>query len=182
MKIVICPGIHAVDLTQQFVMSLGKLPNPVLVFPTDRYPAYSGWHIVQFLQAGSPELAPDDEILLIGFSAGVVGAASAAVLWQGLGKSVKALIAIDGWGVPLWGNFPIYRVSHDSFTHWSSALLGSGNESFYADPPVDHLELWRSPQRSWGWQVRSGYFAAQAHRPITACQFIQQLLSRHHES
>jgi len=44
-------------------------------------------------------------------------------------------------GVPLVGNFPIHRLSHDYFTHWSSAVLGSGNDSFYADPPVEHLEM-----------------------------------------
>ena len=61
---------------------------------------------------------------------------------------MKALIAFDGWGVPLVGNFPIYRISHDQFTHWSSELLGKGDKSFYADPPVEHLDLWRSDKDS----------------------------------
>jgi hypothetical protein len=172
-------------LTYQFVADLGKLSHPVLIFPADRYPAYSGWHILQFLQAHYREggLASKDEVLLIGFSAGVVGAAGAAVLWQAVGGRVKSLIAIDGWGVPLWGNFPIYRISHDAFTHWSSALLGAGEESFYAEPPVAHLELWRSPQRAQGWHVvKLSHPAAQeSHTPTTAAHFIQQLLRRHQE-
>ncbi|NJK53546.1 MAG: hypothetical protein HC936_13370 [Leptolyngbyaceae cyanobacterium SU_3_3] len=53
---------------------------------------------------------------------------------------------MDGWGVPLGGDFPIYRVSHDRFTHWSSAWWVAGLDSFYADPAVAHLDLWRSPQ------------------------------------
>jgi hypothetical protein len=154
MSIIICPGIHPPELTQQFLAGMGQLPAQVFVFPADRHPAYSSWHILQFLRS-QPEITLEQGIVMIGFSAGVVGAAGAAGLWQGSGGNIKALIAIDGWGVPLFGNFPIYRISHDSFTHWSSALLGSGNESFYAEPPIAHLELWRSPQTAHGWQVCS---------------------------
>ena len=55
--------------------------------------------------------------------------------------------------MPLTGNFPIYRVSHDYFTHWSSGLLGAGYKGFYADPEVEHLDLWRSPANVYGWQA-----------------------------
>ncbi|NES83160.1 MAG: hypothetical protein F6K10_18095, partial [Moorea sp. SIO2B7] len=36
----------------------------------------------------------------------------------------------------------------------SSALLGAGADSFYADPEVEHLDLWRSPQTTQGWWVK----------------------------
>jgi hypothetical protein len=84
-----------------------------------------------FLQTAAD---PQEPLLLIGFSAGVVGAIAAANLWQGQGRRVAAVIAVDGWGVPQVGDFPLHRVSHDYFTHWSSAVLGAGADSFYADP------------------------------------------------
>jgi hypothetical protein len=84
-------------------------------------------------------------ILIISFSAGVVGAIAAASIWQSIGGTIRAFIALDGWGVPLYGNFPIHRLSHDAFTHYTSSLLGSGEDSFYADPSVAHETLWRSP-------------------------------------
>ncbi|WP_421656938.1 hypothetical protein [Leptothermofonsia sp. ETS-13] len=108
--------------------------------------------------------------MFIGFSAGVAGAIGAAWGWQWWGGKVKALIALDGWGVPLVGNFPIHRVSHDYFTHWSSALLGAGEDSFYAEPGVEHLDLWRSPHTASGWHLTAG----SSHSPIrtTAARFI----------
>ena len=51
--------------------------------------------------------------MFIAFSAGVVAAVTAAMQWQGEGGKIKGLIAFDGWGVPLLGDFPVYRVSHD---------------------------------------------------------------------
>ena len=86
---------------------------------------------------------------------------------------VKALIAIDGWGVALWGNFPIYRLSHDYFTHWSSLALGGGDKNFYADPPVGHLDLWRSPQTTRGWQVNSNG----SKKGIAALDFIDKIIN-----
>lgn len=150
MNLIICPGMHSSELTQSFIENL-QLENhfDLLVFPTEKYPAYSAIHLYQWLE--SHQLG--SEIILIAFSAGVVGAFGAALFWQTRGGKVKALIAIDGWGVPLIGNFPIYRISHDYFTHWSSALLGGGKEGFYCQPGVRHLDLWRSPQSSWGWQA-----------------------------
>lgn len=191
MTVVICPGIHPPEFTRSFLAALGRRPQQDLVFPADRYPAYSAYHLWQFLRAEGLT-RPAQEILLIGFSAGVVGAIGAATLWQGCRGTVKALIALDGWGVPLVGNFPIYRLSHDPFTHWSSSWLG-GQAGFYADPPVAHLELWRAPHQARGWRMalenkpltleRSQELPAVEQKLIytTAACYLQQLLEYHGE-
>jgi hypothetical protein len=116
-------------------------------------------------------------LVFIGFSAGVLAAIVAAHAWQVGGGTVRALIAVDGWGVPLAGNFPIHRLSHDYFTHWSSALLGAGADRFYADPPIEHLDLWRSPHRAEGWWVRS--LPGQPLTRTTAASFLTALLNRY---
>lgn len=200
MTVLICPGIHPPELTRCFLAGLGRQPGQDLVFPADRYPAYSAYHIWQFLQDQMLQNQPlqnqegySREILLVGFSAGVVGAMGAAALWQGLSGivmgNVKALIALDGWGVPLAGNFPIYRISHDPFTHWSSNWLGGGREGFYADPPVSHLDLWQFPQRAKGWWVASGVEkrspypgqTGESKTYTTAGHFLSHLLQRYGE-
>ncbi|WP_013322325.1 hypothetical protein [Gloeothece verrucosa] len=174
MTYLICPGIHDPQLTNNFLEALKQQRinlTPLLVLPVDRYPTFSAFHIVDFLQQEYKN-NPFKQLTFISFSAGVVGAIGAAWRWRQQGKQVRALIAVDGWGVPLWGDFPIYRLSHDSFTHWSSALLGEGQESFYADPPVEHLDLWRAPQAATGWQIRKN------HRSwTTASSFLGRLLS-----
>ncbi|MBE9020436.1 hypothetical protein IQ272_30760, partial [Chroococcidiopsidales cyanobacterium LEGE 13417] len=109
----------------------------------------------------------------------VVGALGAAWGWQLMGGKVRAAIAVDGWGVPLFTNFPCYRLSHDYFTHWSSALLGESNDSFYADPPVEHLVLWRSLPTITGWWVHSDESHAQHRTYLTAAEFLSMLLKRH---
>lgn len=146
----ICPGVHAPSLTQSFVSSINWQGIDLLVFPSDLYPAYSGADIYQFLNQNQIERTT--EIIALGFSAGVVGAISGAWLWQLWGGKVKAVIAFDGWGMPVFG-FEVYRFSHDYFTHVTSAWLGSGRESFYADPPVAHLDLWRSPALAQGYSL-----------------------------
>ncbi|NES97184.1 MAG: hypothetical protein F6K32_18500 [Desertifilum sp. SIO1I2] len=181
LTLVICPGIHDPLLTQQFVegLQLGEMPGlKVVTFPASGIGAISSADISQFLwrQVGDPWRS--SELLFISFSAGVVGAIGAAWAWQGFGGKVKALIAIDGWGVPLVGFFPIHRVSHDYFTHWSSALLGAGSDSFYADPGVEHLTLWRSPQTVFGWQQTGG---SQKIR-TTASEFLKQAIARYESS
>jgi hypothetical protein len=182
--LIICPGIHEPQLTQDFLEGLngsetGNSPSclseNVLIFPTQDYPAYSAVHIVEFLQS-HPNLLKMP-IVFISFSAGVAGAIGAAWGWQLLGGTVKAFIAFDGWGVPLYGNFPIHRLSHDYFTYWSSALLGSGEDNFYADPAVEHLDLWRSPYTCQGWWVHSAAEGKPEQRTFTtAAQFVNQLL------
>ncbi|MBD2258925.1 hypothetical protein [Pseudanabaena sp. FACHB-2040] len=130
--------------------------------PTQESPwsVLSGYQVRQFLAAAlgvtDPELrqaAPAVNLFFLSFSAGCLGAVAAARHWYALGGSVGALFAVDGWGVALAEPFPVYRLSHDRFTHETSALLGSQHTDFYADPPVSHLDLWRSPHEALGWQV-----------------------------
>ncbi len=181
--IVICPGIHEPQLTQDFLAALQEnktdhgltgSTQKLLIFPTQDYPAYSSIHILQFLQRHASQTTP---IILISFSAGVAGAIGAAWGWEMLGGQVKAFIAFDGWGVPLQGNFPIHRVSHDYFTHWSSALLGTGEDSFYADPAIEHLDLWRSPDSCQGWWVqRIATGKTEKRNYTTTAHFVNNLL------
>jgi hypothetical protein len=175
MSIVICPGIHAAELTEQFLAGLQTEFSDLLVFPAHQHPAYSALHILKFLEQAGLKQEAGHSLIFVAFSAGVVGAIGAARLWQRAGGQVQALVAIDGWGVPLYGDFPIHRVSHDVFTHWSSAGLGAGQSSFYADPAVEHLEIWRSPQTVKGWQMA----AFHPQRETTAAQFLQSLLAHY---
>ncbi|MBD2072237.1 hypothetical protein H6F93_32725 [Leptolyngbya sp. FACHB-671] len=213
MSLIICPGIHPPELTASFLAGLEDVTRTPLreltnyfIFPSDRYPPYSAFHILETLYAwiGKPcknseqpdqnlstNLLPSSShasLVFLSFSAGVVGAIGAARTWQRSGGQVKAFIAVDGWGVPLRGEFPLYRLSHDFFTHWSSAPLGAAAESFYADPPVPHLELWRSPQTVWGYQLKGeerspSLFPNSPRRaPITAAAFLIDLLTRQIDS
>jgi hypothetical protein len=211
MGVIICPGVHSPELTQGFLAGLGKPfdPSTMCVFPAERFPAYSAPHILKFLgerflgeqflgeqwlnQDGQLRAASQKPLVLIGFSAGVVGAIGTAQVLQSLGVQVKALVAIDGWGVPLWGDFPIHRLSHDRFTHFTSRLLDQSHwdqnhwdqnhwsehhTSFYADPDVAHLDLWRSPQTALGWSTEG---SGQKQYPVTAAQFLQKLLIQYGE-
>jgi hypothetical protein len=183
MNIIICPGVHELELTQSFIegllgqFSISNIRQNIVVFPAENYPAYSAFHIWQFLRDAN--LAYSQPVIFISFSAGVVGAIAAAWMWQSQGGRVKAFIAIDGWGVPLGGDFPIHRLSHDYFTHWSSALLGGGEESFWADPAVGHLQIWSQPQSVVGWWTRCD--RAKSERPTrsTAAQFLTMLIERY---
>jgi hypothetical protein len=180
MRLIICPGVHDPVLTEEFLAGLEAdgdrplFPFKPLIIPTQSLPAYSAPHILGFLHDRlTPEFGNQQQsvpLAFISFSAGVVGAIATAHLWQAAGGTIAGLIALDGWGVPLLGNFPIHRLSHDSFTHWSSALLGAGGDSFYAEPAVPHLDLWRSPHMARGWCV----FDGQSRSPVrtTAAQFI----------
>ena len=189
MSIIICPGFHGPELTESFLEGLfedwRKLEESgdLLIFPAEAYPPCSAIDIFNFLCTAKPptsENGTEAGLLFISFSAGVVGAIGAAWGWRKLDRGVKAFIAADGWGMPLWGDFPIYRLSSDRFTHWSSALLGGGPENFYADPAVEHLDLWRSPQTARGWRLdeRTG---VQTASPITAAEFVNNLLKKHGE-
>jgi hypothetical protein len=179
MHIVICPGIHAPQLTQEFVQGLNETASDTykfLIYPNHDYAVLSP-HLLQFLQTqlGNPHWR--SPVVFIAFSAGVVGAILAANTWQSLGGQVLALIAIDGWGVPLFGNFPLHRLSHDYFTHWSSAMLGTGSHNFYAEPAVEHLTLWRSPQHVSGCYTKD----AQTLTHLSAAEFLIMLLEQYRE-
>lgn len=185
MYILVCSGIHDLQATQEFLQGIRKVTGQVsyrwLIFPTDRYPAYSaihiGWFLFSQLRAAHPQDWLSQAVVLMGFSAGVVGAIAAAWSWTLAGGKITALIAVDGWGVPLTGDFPIHRLSHDHFSHWSSALLGAGQDSFYAEPAVDHLNLWRSPDAAYGWWIYPD--SQHSPQPTTAAEFIATLLSRY---
>jgi len=180
--VIICPGIHNSQLTHEFLAGLQRCDSgnvervqQLLLFPSHEYPAYSAIHILNYLQRHLTLM--NTSVTFISFSAGVVGAIGAAWGWQMLGGTVKALVALDGWGVPLYGTFPIHRLSHDYFTHWSSALLGSGDSRFYADPPVEHLKLWEKPDSCPGWWVQRVKNGGEWRRYLTAAEFVVQLLS-----
>ncbi|MBW4641749.1 MAG: hypothetical protein KME23_01775 [Goleter apudmare HA4340-LM2] len=189
MNIIICPGIHEPELTQNFISGLReeiavsgvnhKTMN-ILIYPGNSFCNLSGFHILQFLR-DRLENRLKSPVVFISFSAGVVGAIMAASLWQLLGGHVKAFIAMDGWGVPLWANFPIHRMSHDYFTHWSSSLLGSGHNNFYAEPAVDHLFMWRSPQATQGWWVNSSMAVSPPASRLSAAKFLHLLLKCYEE-
>ncbi|WP_041566013.1 hypothetical protein [Nostoc punctiforme] len=196
MSIIICPGIHEPELTESFRVGLLDLvsngaiaPNyaNILLYPGKDALVLSAFHILQFLRARLTD-SLKSPIIFISFSAGVVGAIGAAHLWQLLGGTVKAFIAIDGWGVPLQGNFPIHRMSHDYFTHWSSRLLGCGQNNFYAQPAVDHLSMWRcltksrsesTSQAVQGWWVDSSIEISPPKGYLTAAEFLLMLLKRY---
>ncbi|BAY23021.1 hypothetical protein NIES2100_27850 [Calothrix sp. NIES-2100] len=189
MSIIICPGIHEPELTESFIAGCLNLNSDssstqekvnILVYPEPGVLSLSPVHILQFLHNCLDDRL-ESPVFFISFSAGVVGAILAANSWRLLGGKVTAFIAIDGWGVPLWGDFPIHRISHDYFTHWSSSLLGSGNNNFYAQPAVDHLFIWRSPQTVRGFAVNpTEEFYPKSDR-TSAAQFIQQLLKHYEE-
>ncbi|MDQ2097677.1 MAG: hypothetical protein QQW96_08530 [Tychonema bourrellyi B0820] len=188
MRLVICPGIHDRKLTDCFLAGLSEVWGnvepwqntqtfqSVKIFPAHKHPPFSALDIFHFLC--SQELA-GESLVFVSFSAGVVGAIGAALLWQQMGGKVGAFIALDGWGVPLGGNFPIHRLSHDRFTHWSSAILGSGGDSFYADRPVAHLDLWRSPQTAQGWQISHTADGIETAKSATAATFLVHLLKHY---
>ncbi len=182
----ICPGIHEPKLTQDFLRGLrcsktsSNWTHNVLIFPTQNYPAYSAGHILEFLRH---RLSVEQTgVVFISFSAGVAGAIGAAWMWQELGGKVEAFLAIDGWGVPLYGDFPIHRLSHDYFTHWSSRLLGAGEDSFYAEPPIEHLDIWRSPHLCQGYWIHPAADGRSEYRThITAAEFINKRLGELHK-
>nr|WP_265271515.1 hypothetical protein [Nostoc sp. KVJ3] len=197
-SIIICPGIHEPELTESFKVGLLDMVADsaiaynsanILIYPGKDVLVLSALHILQFLRDCSIN-SLKSPIIFISFSAGVVGAIGAAHLWQLLGGSVKAFIAIDGWGVPLQGNFPIHRMSHDYFTHWSSSLLGSGQNNFYAQPAVDHLSMWKCLTKSrsasnlqtvQGWWVDSLIEISPPKGYLTAAEFLLMLL-KHYEA
>ncbi|MCM0591562.1 MAG: hypothetical protein ACSI46_19100 [Gloeotrichia echinulata DVL01] len=190
MSIIICPGIHEPALTESFISgcldriserSIGKNTEKILTFPGQGYLTLSAFHILHFLGDRLKDRL-ESPVIFISFSAGVVGAIVAASGWQLLGGNIKAFIAIDGWGVPLVGNFPIHRMSHDYFTHWSSSWLGAGQDNFYAEPAVEHLSMWRSPQTVQGCWVDPSLGVPPPSDRLSAAEFLHLLLMRYQEN
>jgi hypothetical protein len=181
MTVVLCPGMHDPQLTDAFWKAIGQRYRQLYtkVIPTAfQVPEANLWgvsplHILRFLHQS---VSISEPILIISFSAGVVGAIAAAWAWQLQGGSIRTFVAMDGWGVPLSGSFPIYRLSHDEFTHWSSQPLGMGQAPFYAEPGVGHLDLWRSPDQAWGWRLQDN----QPQR-VTAADAICRILYNAYE-
>ena len=172
--IIICPGFHPPQATAEFITAMGWQTSNTdfLIIPPKILP-YDFRAIAQWLWQ---QVSLQTPLFFLGFSAGVVGALGAAIAWQQRGGIVKGLIAIDGWGVPTpLGGFPIYRVSHDAFTHYTSQLLGKGKENFYCSPPVSHLALWQRPDLAWGWwEIKLG-----CQVRCSAATMIKEILNCH---
>ena len=196
MPIIICPGIHEPALTESFIQAclnqIGESGSnekqvDILVFPGQDYLTLSAFHILHFLcdSFGAPSYRLSNKlkspVMFICFSAGVIGGIGAATAWQLLGGHVQAFIAIDGWGVPLVGNFHIHHLSHDHFTHWTSAYLGMGENNFYAEPAVDHLAMWQSPQSVQGQWVNPSFGFSPPKNYLSASEFLNLLLERYKE-
>ena len=176
---VICGGIHSSWLTDSFVDSFAQTieeisETNICVIPTLKILPYDVLSIYHFLcqECGKPEASPP--IILIGFSAGVVGSIGTGRLWQRKGGVVKSLFAFDGWGVTLIADFPCYRLSHDYFTHLTSQILGGEENAFYAQPSVSHLDFWKSTSVRGYWQKAHG------REKSTVADFLK-LFVRNHE-
>ncbi|MEI6444266.1 MAG: hypothetical protein WCO29_14350 [Nostocales cyanobacterium ELA583] len=189
MPIIICPGIHEPALTERFVQACfhqsgksvsNEKPVDILIYPEQGYLTLSTVHILHFLHnCLSNKL--ESPLIFLCFSAGVIGGIGAATAWQLLGGHIQAFIAIDGWGVPLVGNFPIHRLSHDHYTHWTSAYLGMSENNFYAEPAVDHLSMWQSPQSVQGQWVNPSVGFSPPKNHLSASEFLNFLLERYKE-
>jgi hypothetical protein len=178
MTIVICPGSHPRCWTDQFVAALlhqaPHLHPHLWVSPATANTAWSAHILQQHWRAAGRPRSP---LVIVAFSAGCVAAIAAAHDWGRQGHTVTAILALDGWGVPMAGPFAVHRLSHDFVTHISTTWPGQGHH-FYADPAVDHDLLWRSPQQVTGRQT--GTMPDQAQPPsLTALDFLVQRLDRH---
>lgn len=154
-SLIVCNGFHPPEATQQLIADISypasdrphrPLSDPRLSIHSHPDPScrqllapLSSRSLRRMLQ----EIA--DPVIFLAFSAGCLAAAGAARHrhYQSSGQ-VLALFAIDGWGIPLAEPYPVHRLSHDRFTHLTSAGPG---EHFYADPAVDHLRLWQRPSQ-----------------------------------
>lgn len=181
--LLICPGFHRTEITQRLVQGLKTLPAlsklSLLSYPAEAVPGavLSGYGVREFLltQLDWPtqniSQMPVQPVFFLAFSAGCLGAIAAAHHWHYLGGTVGAFFAVDGWGVPLAAPFPVHRISHDRFTHDTSALLGSDHIDFYADPAVPHLTLWDQFSQIPGKGVNSA--ASPQLASLNAGQFLQ---------
>jgi hypothetical protein len=191
-KLYICPGIHQPSLTQSFLnglrqtwgsawsdrLILGVLPATVPPYAPrlvlDHFEACLGNRAQGLGSRGEGVGNRGDGLVWIGFSAGVVGALLAARQWHRQGHPVQALIAVDGWGVPLWADFPVYSLSPDRLAYETTRGLRSKHSHFYADPPVSHLALWEQPQKAIGWVECPGGKSLR----LTAAEYIERIYSK----
>jgi hypothetical protein len=200
--LIICPGMHDPQWTATLSNQLrsGTLWPAAnhYVFPHHSQLAWSAHALRTWL---GTTVALGTPLVFLGFSAGCVAAITAAWTCQHRRDyPVEAVIALDGWGVPLVGPFTTYRLSHDRYTHITGAWCGPGDQSFYAEPAVPHQQLWQAPQRVWGWTtarpvaVKSGSDQGArephpkqpspraSHQYMTALQFLRQCLSDYVET
>ncbi|MEO1094185.1 MAG: hypothetical protein AAFX01_04730 [Cyanobacteria bacterium J06638_28] len=169
--------MHPTTWTESFLAQLDAvcpaLASDRIVCPHSSGMQWSAYALRAYLTAHT--ITPP--VTLIAFSAGCVAASGIAQYWEHQRSPIAALIALDGWGALTVGKFRAYRLSHDAFTHYSSAWLGRGEVSFYANPSVAHAQLWRHPAAVWGQQI--GDFNAPGsdmRRKITALQFLHDCL------
>jgi hypothetical protein len=181
--IVVVPGFHVPSLTTNLLLMASADPVlsqvPVFSAHQTRAAVLSPYSLRQEIDRWWQRQAHplnQPKLLVWAFSAGCIGAVGLAHDWQYHRGQVLGLWAVDGWGVPLPADYPVYRLSHDRFTDVTSSWLGSGNVSFYADPPVPHLELWNGITTIDGWQV---YRQDGGQQRLTAGEFICHW-SRHH--
>ncbi len=175
-------GFHHKIMTDDFVNYFysaieGVKESKFIIIPPDKIQPYDGLNAYHFLlDYVTTSLNYSPSIILITFSAGVVGGITLGKLWEANKGKVNFLLAFDGWGVPLMANFPCYRLSHDYFTHISSTLLGGNDNGFYAQPTVSHLELWRSPLTIKGWwEMKQG-----VKKAVKMTDFIEFCCENHH--
>lgn len=173
--LILCPGMHVPQwtafLTDQ--LSHGSLwpAGQHYCFPDHPLQAWSAHALGQWLEK---TVEPGTPLVFLGFSAGCVGAISTAWECQHRGHyPVKAVIACDGWGVPLAGPFATYRLSHDRYTHLTGGFWGWGDRAFYAEPAVPHPQLWQAPHLVWGWAEGGN------REYMTALQFLARCLGQH---
>lgn len=180
-SLIVCSGFHPPEATQQLIADLSWVASdrpsgpvsdhrlsihshPDLALSHQPLAPLSGRTLRQMLQ----ELA--NPVMFLAFSAGCLAAASAARYWHYQSPNqVLALFAVDGWGVPLAEPYPVHRLSHDRFTHLTSAGQG---EHFYADPAVDHLRLWQRPSQVSG-------IATPGQSPTNAAAFLNHWMAHY---
>lgn len=173
MQLLIFPGYHSPKLTDSFLHSMLQVvtPDQYWVVPMWTYPVALPWLLTH---PQKPQL--DQSLQIVAFSAGVVAAYPLILGWQHLGGR-STLIAMDGWGMPLWGNLTIYRISHDRWTH-DTTYLPSPAEStgyFYAEPTVEHLELWQSPDQIQGMGAMGTTAASMTMREFIAAALMKSI-------
>lgn len=181
LPVIVCQGFHDRALTERFVRALPTFTQPYIVDATTVSPS----NVHEWLEQtfGNRDDAHQLPLVGIGFSAGVVGLVGALAIWKQQGGKVARLIAFDGWGVPVVG-LPVVRLSHDRFTHLSTLpldavgeLLGDASTvNFYADPPVEHLDLWGDLEAADGWAVERWQLDEKVGMPVSGADFLRQVL------